>query len=289
MRRSAEIGGPIDRVRRPSEFAELAPAAVLLAIAIVLFVTLARQHWPGAPHPCLARADCYCEAPRGGWIRQPANTWSCLAGVFVGLGIAAHSSARRRSGRADQATNRMQAGGFHPALYACIVVYSGIGAAFFHASLTDWGGKLDMASMILSFGFWLTYNLTRVFSLSKTQFLALLLGLTAVLLVPRVVFDVLGLEIFAGLVGAVLLSEILVARSPLRIQRTWLWVSLVLYLPALGVWCLSLSGHVLCEPASLLQGHALWHVITALSPGALYLYFRNGERASATDRHGAGS
>ena len=271
----------LGRVQKPYEFGELACAAALLAIATVLFVTLARQDWPGTPHPCLAQADCYCEAPRAGWIRQPANTWSCLAGVFVGLAIAAHSRTSRRSARADQIANRMRAGGFYPALYACIVVYSGIGAALFHASLTDWGGKLDMASMILSFGFWLTYNVTRVFGLTKTQFLALFIGLTAVLLVPRVVFDVLGFEIFAALVGAVLLSEILVARSPLRVQQSWLWVSLALYPPALGVWWLSLSGHLLCEPASLLQGHALWHVITALSPGALYLYFWSGELTPA--------
>jgi hypothetical protein len=254
---------------------------VLLAVATVPFVTLAGQDWPGAPHACVAQADCYCEAPRAGWLRQPANTWSCLAGVFVGLGIAAHSSASRRSGRADPAANRMQAGSFYPALYACVVVYSGIGAAFFHASLTDWGGKLDMSSMILSFGFWLTYNVTRAFDLTKTQFLASFGGLVAVLLVPRAVFGVLGFETFAGLTTAVLLSEFLVARSRLRVQRSWLWVSLALYLPALGVWWLSLSGNWLCEPASLLQGHALWHVITALSPGALYLYFRSGERAPA--------
>ena len=275
------MGVHIERVWQPSEFAELACATALLAIAAVLFITLARQDWPGIPHPCLAQSDCYCEAARAGWIRQPANTWSCLAGVFVGLAIAAHSTTSKRSGRADQAANRMQAGVFHPALYASIVVYSGIGAGFFHASLTDWGGKLDMASMIFSFGFWLTYNVTRVFGLTKLQFLAVYIGLAAVLLVPRVVFNVLGFEIFAGLVGAVLLSEILVARSPLRVRRSWLWVSLALYLPALGVWWLSLSGHLLCEPASLLQGHALWHVITALSPGALYLYFRSGERGLA--------
>ncbi len=52
--------------------------------------------------------------------------------------------------------------------------------------------------MILSFGFWLTYNLTRVFGLTKSQFLALLIGLTAVLLVPRVAFNVLGFEIPVG-------------------------------------------------------------------------------------------
>jgi len=278
------LGVQIGRMRLTSPFAELACAAALLAIASVLFFTMARRDWPGIPHPCVAQADCYCEAPHAGCIRQPANTWSCLAGVFVGLAIATHSSTSRRSARAGPSANRMQADGFYPALYACIVVYSGIGAALFHASLTDWGGKLDMASMILSFGFWLTYNVTRVFGLGKAQFLALFIGLAVVLLVPRVVFNVLGFEIFAGLAGAVLLSEFLVARSPLRVQRSWLWVSLGLYLPALGVWWLSLSGHLLCEPASLLQGHALWHVITALSPGALYLYFRNGERAPVAPR-----
>jgi len=120
----------------------------------------------------------------------------------------------------------MQAGRFYPALYACLVVYSGIGAAFFHASLTDWGGKLDLASMILSFGFWLVYNVTRVFGLTRTQFLAAFCGLVALLLVPRVAFDVLGFEIFAGLVGLVISSEILVARSALRVRRGWLWASL---------------------------------------------------------------
>ncbi len=242
-----------------------------------MFLAYARQGWPGAPHPCVAEADCYCEAARTGWIRQPANTWSCLAGVLVGLGIAASAGGGKDMTRAGPGANRMRADPFYPALYACIVVYSGIGAAFFHASLTDWGGKLDMASMVLSFGFWLAYNVTRARDLTRGRFLALFLGLAAVLLVPRVVFGVLGLEIFAGLVAAVLVSEVLVARSPLRIERRWLWIGLALYLPALLVWWLSLSGHPLCDPASLLQGHAVWHVITALSPAALYLYFRDGE------------
>jgi len=32
-------------------------------------------------------------------------------------------------------------------IYALVVTYSGLGAMFFHASLTDWGAKLDTASM----------------------------------------------------------------------------------------------------------------------------------------------
>ena len=177
----------------------------------------------------------------------------------------------------------MQAGPFYPAVYACIVTYSGVAAAFFHGSLTEWSGKLDMASMHLSFGFWLVYNLTRRFDLTRERFLLWLSALTLVLLIPRVVFGVIGFEIFALLVLGVIISELLLAVGPWRegqsvvIRRSWLWLSLGLYVPALAIWRLSLSGQPLCNPHSLLQGHALWHVITALSPGALYLYFRNGE------------
>ena len=183
------------------------------------------------------------------------------------------SSSRRKSG----------ASFFYPALCASIMAFSVVGAAFFHGSLTDWGGKLDMVSMHLSFGFWFAYNLTRRFDLTEARFMLLLSALTAALLVPRVLFGVIGFEIFALLVLGVVASEILVGSgswgrgSPVIIHRSWLWVSIGVYPPALLIWYFSLSGQPLCSPHSLFQGHAVWHVLTALSPVALYLYFRNGE------------
>lgn len=262
---------------------EVGCATAVLAVGLAVFVAFASQDWPGAPHECLAQSDCYCEAPRPGWIRQPANTWSCLAGAVVGFAIAIHSRSRRSSCPTRQQSNRMASSLFYPTLYASIMVYSAVGAGIFHGSLTDWGGKLDMMSMHLVFGFWFVYNLTRWFDRTVAWFLIVLSPLTVALLVPRVLFGVMGFEIFAVLLLCVIASEILVGvgargrASPLVINRSWLWVSLGLYPPALLIWYFSLSGQPLCNPRSLFQGHAVWHVLTALSPGALYLYFRNGE------------
>jgi hypothetical protein len=241
---------------------ELGLALGLLLVSLVAFAALAAAGWPGAPHACLAAGDCYCEAARPGPIRQPANTWSCLAGTAMGLAIAWDAGRRRLLG------DRLYAG-----LYALIVTGSGVAAAVFHASLTNWGGKLDLASMYFFIDFWILFALARVHRFSRRTFLALYLGTTVLLLVPRVAFDAFGMPIFVGLATAAGLCELLVARRGVPVDRRWLWLALGIYAPALLTWRMSHVGQPLCDPHSLLQGHALWHVLTAASPGALYLYF----------------
>jgi hypothetical protein len=36
-------------------------------------------------------------------------------------------------------------------------------------------------------------------------------------------------------------------------------------------------NHIVCDPDGLLQGHAVWHILTAASAGLLYLYYRSAE------------
>ena len=113
-------------------------------------------------------------------------------------------------------------------------------------------------------------------ALSRRAFLALYVGGTAALLLPRVAFSASGLPIFAALAAGAILSELWLARRGLPLDRRWLWRALAVYPPAFLTWTMSHAGQPLCDPQSLLQGHALWHVLTALSPGALYLYFLSG-------------
>ena len=137
--------------------------------------------------------------------------------------------------------------------------------------------------MYLFINYWVLFNVVRIYGISRSTFLWLYCSITGLLLIPRVFFDALGLPIFALLMGAAALSEIVVSipasvgwlgrRSRLRVRRGWLWFALGVYTPAFIVWRLSGVGEPLCDPPSLIQGHALWHVLTALSPGALYLYF----------------
>ncbi len=140
------------------------PVVLVLALTGVsagVFAACAVAGWPGDPNPCVVEGDCYCEAPRPGWIRQPANTWSAIFGPFAGLLIAWHAQRWQRKGGRATSGNRMRSTLFYPGLYALVVTFFGIGAVFFHASLTDWGGKLDIASMYLFADFWILYNLNR--------------------------------------------------------------------------------------------------------------------------------
>ena len=50
---------------------------------------------------------------------------------------------------------------------------------------------------------------------------------------------------------------------------------------ALAVWTLSDTGRPWCDPDSLLQGHAFWHLCSAVSAGALYAYFASEEMPPA--------
>ena len=129
-------------------YPELGICVGSLVLCTVGFAILAQDGWPGALHECVATSTCYCEARGAGWIAQPANTWSSLAFIVAGLAIAWHASWART-------TERSALGGplsstrLYPVLLALSVCLLGPGAMFFHASLTDWSGILDIASMYL--------------------------------------------------------------------------------------------------------------------------------------------
>jgi hypothetical protein len=54
----------------------------------------------------------------------------------------------------------------------------------------------------------------------------------------------------------------------------WFWAGLGIFAVAFAIWNVSRTGGAWCSPESLLQGHALWHLLSAVSVGCFYLYFR---------------
>ncbi len=170
----------------------------------------------------------------------------------------------------------------------------GPGAAFYHASLTDWGGALDILSMLFWICFLLYYNLRTLYRWTDRGFLGAYLATIALAILSRIFFASSGLPVFAALHTAWIGTEVLVGarlgrlgiRRQLKRQRRYLWGYVGINLLALAIWSQSHEGGLLCQPTSILQGHALWHVLNAIAAALLYPYLRSEEvvRESGPDK-----
>ena len=244
--------------------------------------------WPGAPSDCtLPGGNCYCEAsqapPSDALGKQPANTWSNLAPIAAGLAILLIADAERR--RRQPAPNPMLLGGVYAIGYGFVVLLLGPGSAAFHGSLTQFGGWLDTLSMIAFISFILLYDVFRVMRADENhgRFAGSFVGVLAALGALTWFIEGSGILVFAALVaGAVILELVIATRGVHGVQRPlipWLALGLATFAVALLIWRLSWTDAPLCDPNSLLQGHAVWHVLAeAVAPLMFFAYFRRETR-----------
>ena len=257
--------------------------AVLIGMAVVAlsiggFWLLSADGYPGGPDECIALGDCYCEAIGPGIAAQPANAWSNAGFVLVGLLILADAGRRFGAGRMARDVRTAW-------LYGSVAVFLGVGSFAFHGSMRAWGGYIDVLSMHAFIAFVLAYDLGRIHRWSWGRFVSwFVVLLTAFAAAIGIVPPEHGKTLFGVFVLIVLLVEAAVSYprmrpwAPIRLDPRripWFWTGLGLFIVATIIWNLSRTGGVWCEPESLVQGHAVWHLLTASSVGALYLYFRD--------------
>lgn len=249
----------------------LIPAALC---TIALFASGAGG-WRGAPDSCLVNGQCFCERDRGGLVRQPANTASNAAYVAVGVAIAVRAGRDRRKTPRSLPRNPMTGTRFAPLFYAGLVALLGPGSMALHASLTRWGSVLDLLSMNVVVSFLFLYAWQRWRGLTPARFVAAYLGINAVLLAIKLVHGH-GSGAFAVLAIATIAIELAIRKTrPLRADSRYLGWAIGLFASGFAIWLLSQNDGLLCDPDSLLQGHAVWHILGAATAGALYLYARS--------------
>ena len=212
--------------------------------------------WSGFTPPNLD----WCEEELCAWIVNPADTWSNL--LYVALGFWMWREAKR-AGREDLAR-------FGPASIAV-----GVFSFAYHASYTFALQFLDFVGMFLFCFVVIARNASRLGWIApggETRFLALGVG-GASALVPLLFAWSVPIQLtVAALIGVALAQEaVLRRRAPgVRFPRSYR-VGLALLGAAALCSALDLS-RVACDPKNhWLQGHAVWHVLTAL---ALFAFFR---------------
>ncbi len=194
----------------------------------------------------------HCEANLGGWITAPANTWSNLAYLAVGVWI------WKRANRREA----LSAGGLGPVSLAV-----GATSFVFHASYTFAGQVLDYAGMFLLLGWALARALVRAERLDERGGKRFWAALVATSLAALFAFRALGW----GIQTIVLLQALALAALELELMLTRrdapsygsFWLMQLLLIAAYVCWHLDHSD-LACRPDDhLIQFHAIWHLLTA--------------------------
>ena len=267
-RRSRSVAAYDLAMTRPVTTTSLAAAA-----SVALLVAAVAQGWLGAD---VGRGANFCEAPHDGWVRQPANTFSNAGFVVAGLLIA------RRVGRRSSTDAVMSptVGTF----LACVVVLLGPASAAMHATQTEWGGDLDMLSMYLVAGFAAAWAWVRWTRRGTAAFVTAYVACVAACEVAGLWSDPVPVVHYTGnlafgvlLVVAVVLETRLWRRGETRLVFRHGVVALAAMLVAFTIWLLSNAGW--CDPDSIVQGHAAWHLLGAVSVYWLFRMYESERRA----------
>lgn len=238
----------------------IAWAALTAVVSTGLLVLAVGQGWLGED---VGRGAHFCEAARDAHVLQPSNTFSNTGFVVAGLVIAWHAGRVRLNGLATP--------------YACMVVLLGPASAAMHATQSRLGGHLDLLSMYLVASFAAAYALMRWFRRDRLFFWQVFSMMVAGCELVGLLGDDVpvvqqsGNLAFAALLLTAVVVEIRLWRrdGPTRTDLRWGAGALGTILLAFLIW--NVTKTQWCDPHSLLQGHAAWHVLGAVSA---YLMFR---------------
>ncbi|MFZ1288408.1 MAG: ceramidase domain-containing protein [Candidatus Phosphoribacter sp.] len=267
--------------RQPSRPGVLSPtgrtrlALVTLTCAVALLVSiaaviawLAPTAFGDRPATCV-ETRCFCEAVGSGLLRQPANALSSLA--FCVSAVWAAMRGRRLPPRSPELR-------LTPAL-VCTLVALGAGSLAYHGQLTFAGQLLDIQGMYVLGTLLVVGALWRRGTIDAKRASAS----AAVVLVTLAGLQWLLPDARRWLFAIVLIPGIVLERS-LAPRSAPLRAAVLTLLLGYAAWLVDDRGWW-CDPQSWAQGHALWHLLTALSAGLVVEHY--GRTAHSAGRWSA--
>jgi hypothetical protein len=210
-------------------------------------------------------------------FHQSMNTYSNLAYFFFGVLILLMASEDGKN-RGLITLNRLEQFPRLSAFMGFCFIYLSFGSAFFHASLTWVGQRMDMNGTysisigLLGIGLYHAFPKIQLTNLQKKLYI----GALGVLLLA---FFQIHLMISSGVLLPVLILSNLILTLITYIQfrkKYFLLIpilSLVLMVIAIKIRTFDVQK-VGCDPHSWYQGHSLWHLLTAISSFCSYAFYK---------------
>jgi hypothetical protein len=193
----------------------------------------------------------WCEAQLCSVVVEPANTWSNLGYVFAGIALLALGLRR------DDRTLR---------IFGAAEIVVGVASFVYHMSYTGVLQVLDFFGMYVFTNLLIALNLVRLGALSRERlwrvYATSVVALTALTVALRFTpFPIQGIVFVAIL--AIVATELLDRRP--RIDRRFFWASLATLTVGAGFSAADVTG-AFCDPGNhFVQGHAVWHLLGAVS------------------------
>ncbi|MCC6515819.1 MAG: ceramidase domain-containing protein [Chitinophagales bacterium] len=258
---------------------------IIIAAGLFILYKLNQYVDPWASwRQALGNATHFCEMNRfDQLIVQPSNTWSNLGYIIVGLIFLSIAKNDHKYEHRKQVNNVLAKFPGFTYLIGFSVLYLGLGSFLYHATLTYFFQKLDQTGMYFILVSFIAYVLFKLFPqikfrgkiyVSNTFFMicAIVVQLLFFFFLWKLPINILfpALTISFFTVNFLLIAKMRNSVSMVSLMKA----SLVSILIAASVWILDITDK-LCSPTSIFQGHALWHILGALSVFLGYLYYRS--------------
>lgn len=208
----------------------------------------------------------FCEELLCGNIRQPANTFSNIGFVICGLII------MWREGFKSWTPYHMM---------GLAAVSIGITSGIYHASMVFFWQFFDLSSMFMLVLLPLSFNLVRIGWIKSSQFsLAYIITLAFSMLLLYIIQGKVGEYIFGVQVFMVAGLEYMLYRKGHRPSYPGMFKALGTLALAFLIWNGDVHGWW-CDPTNhYLQGHAIWHLMCALSIWFVYGFYKQFAQVS---------
>ena len=205
----------------------------------------------------------WCEETLCQWISEPANTWSNLGYLIVGLVIFYLSKKNQHNKEMTQ---------FGP-----IIFFMGAMSFFFHQSNFYLSQMMDFVGMFLFVGWVMGMNLIRLGHLKRKHLMTFNFGLCFALTALTHVMYVYGVK-FQGIVlisGFIIIATEIMARKITKTNYAFFILTISTLILAFG-FSIADGKRIWCDPTQhgwFSQGHAIWHWVASWAMLFIYLHF----------------
>lgn len=258
--------------------------ALLATITLLLFFNFLNNYfdgsvWNGMQISKSALTVEYCELNQTNKLfHQNMNTYSNLAYFFLGMIVILISFVDKKN-KNKQNKNLIQQFPLLSFFFGCCLIYLCFGSAFFHASMTWLGQRIDMNATysicitligISCYRWFVQPDATRMFK--QLFIIGLLIIILLFIKLHVLISSIILLPLL--IILAILFTTFNYFRSKSNFKLQYAIFSLVLMVVAFILRTLDVKK-INCDPLSIYQGHAIWHFFTGMSAFMLYWFYRS--------------